>query len=229
SSDLGDSKMSVAQHMHDTEKYRQLRETVRQEMVSAESIVRELDMKIRTIESEISLAERGIAGSENVGAELKDRKKKLLERHEMIKSSLDSTQKEVETLERLAADRRNEEAALLTKNSELRERAAILREQIGHQQSSIADMEQSLLLLKQKIAALEVDRELYTEHESGIDLSPEEISSHIERSANEKSSIEKSLSGERELRIEIASALEKQEESLKHLRLNEAKAVSTLN
>ena len=57
-------------------------------------VVRELDIEIRTIQSEISLAEKGIAGSENVGAELQSRKEQLLVRHEMIKSSLDSTQKE---------------------------------------------------------------------------------------------------------------------------------------
>ncbi|MFC5603034.1 chromosome segregation protein SMC [Sporosarcina koreensis] len=228
-SKIGDSKMSVAQHMHDTEKYRQLRDTVRQEMVSVDSVLRELDMEIRAIESEISLAERGIAGAENVGAELQDRKKKLLERHGSIKSSLESTQKEVETLERLAANRRNEEAALLTKNSELREQAATLREQNGHQQSTIADMEQSLDQLEQRIAALEVDRDIYTEHESGVDLTPEEIAAHIDRSANEKATIEQSLLKERGMRTEIASVLEKQEELLKRLRLDEGKAVSSLN
>lgn len=228
-SKIGDSKMSVAQHMHDTEKYRQLRESVRQEMLSADSVLRELDMEIRTIESEISLAERGIAGSENVGAELQNRKKELLERHELIKSSLDSTQKEVETLERLAANRRNEEAALMAKNSELREQAAILREQKGHQQSSIAEMEQSLQQLVQKMTALEVDRDLYAEHELGIDLTPEEIASNIDRSAKEKSAIEQSLYDERNNRIQIATALEKQEDLLKLLRVDEGKAVSSLN
>ena len=34
---IGDSKMSVAQHMHDTEKYRQLRDAVRQEMESVDA------------------------------------------------------------------------------------------------------------------------------------------------------------------------------------------------
>ncbi len=228
-SKIGDSKMSVAQHMHDTEKYRQLMDSLRQEMVSADSVLRELDMEIRAIESEISLAERGIAGAENVGAELQNKKKDLLERHELIKSSLDSTQKEVETLERLAANRRNEEAALMAQNSELREQAASLREQKGHQQSLITEMEQSLHQLAQKIATLEVDRDLYAEHEMGIDLTPEEIATHIDRSANEKSTIEQSLSFERGNRNQIATALEKQEDLLKGLRSDEGKAVSSLN
>lgn len=228
-SKIGDSKMSVAQHMHDTEKYRQLRDSIRQEMIAADSVLRELDMEIRAIESEISLAERGIAGAENVGAELQNKKKDLLERHALIKSSLDSTQKEVETLERLAANRRNEEAALMTQNSELREQAAILREQKGHLQSLITEMEQSLLQLERKIATLEVDRDLYTEHEMGIDLTPEEIAAHIERSANEKSAIEQSLSIERNNRNQVAAALETQEDLLKGLRIDEGTAVSSLN
>ncbi|WP_252503632.1 chromosome segregation protein SMC [Sporosarcina sp. Marseille-Q4943] len=228
-SKIAESKMSVAQHMHDTEKYRQLRDTVRQEMVSVDSVLRELDMEIRTIESEISLAEKGIAGSENVGAELQNRKEKLLERHKMIKSTLDSTQKEVETLERLAANRRNEETALMTKNSELREQAAIHREQKGHQQSSITEMEQSLSQLEQKMSALEADREIYAEHEMGIELTPQEIANHIDKSVTEKSTIEQSLSDERNKRIQVASELEKQEEILKSLRHDEGKAVSSLN
>nr|WP_285851888.1 chromosome segregation protein SMC [Sporosarcina luteola] len=228
-SKIGDSKMAVAQHMHDTERYRHLRDSLRQELVSKDSALRELNMEIRAIESEISLAERGIAGSENVGAELLNRKKALLERHESIKSSLDSTQTEVETLERLAANRRNEEAALMTKNSELREQAAILREQKGHQQATIFDMEQTLIQLEEKMSALEVDRDIYTEHELGIDLTPEEIAAQIERSTKEKSSIEQSLSGERNSRSKIASALEKQAELLKNIRNDEGKAVSSLN
>ncbi|WP_432359389.1 chromosome segregation protein SMC [Sporosarcina sp. UB5] len=228
-SKIGDSKMSVAQHMHDTDKYRQLWESVRQESGSVDSIIRELDIEIRTIESEIAVAEKGIVGSNNIGAELQSRKAKLLERHELIKSSLESTQKEVETLERLATNRRNEEAALMTKNSELREQAAILREQKGHQQSSIAEMEQSLKQLEQKISALETDRDLYAEHELGIELSPEDIAAHIDRAATEKSMVEQSLSEKRHTRITIADELEKQEELLKQLRLDEGKAVSSLN
>ncbi|MGN7386845.1 chromosome segregation protein SMC [Sporosarcina sp. SAFN-015] len=228
-SKIGNSKMSVAQHMHDTEKYRQLRDATRQEMIAIESVIRELDMEIRAIESEISLAEKGIEGSESVGAELQNRKKKLLERHEFIKSSLDSTQKEVETLERLAADRRNEETALMTKNSELREQAAILREQKGHQQSTIAEMEQSLNQLEQKMANLVSDQELYAERELGIDLTPEEIAAQIDRSTREKSAIEQSLSDERDNRNQLATVLEEQEDLLKRLRLEEGKAVSSLN
>ena len=226
---IGDSKMSVAQHMHDTEKYRQLRDTVRQEIDSIDAVVRDLDMEIRTIQSEISLAERGIAGSENVGAELQSKKEKLLVQHRMVKTSLESTQKEVETLERLAANRRNEETALMSKNSELREQAAILREQKGHQQSTIAEIEKTLEQLERKMAALVADQELYTEHELGIELTPEEISTQIERAATEKSTIEQALSDERSNRNRIASALETQENLLKHLRLDEGKAVSSLN
>nr|WP_255723337.1 chromosome segregation protein SMC [Sporosarcina sp. ACRSL] len=226
---ISESKMSVAQHMHDTEKYRQLRDSIQEELINVDSVVRELDIEIRTVESEISLAEKGIAGSESVGAELQNKKETLLSRHESIKSSLESTQKEIETLERLAADRRNEEAALMSKNSALREQAAILREQKGHQQSTIAEMELSLRQLEEKMAALQSDRELYVEREMGIELTPEEIAAQIERSVAEKSKIEQSLSEERGSRIQIADALEKQEEILKSLRLEEGKAVSSLN
>ena len=76
----------------------------------------------------------------------------------------------------------------MAKNSELREHAAILREQKGHQQSMIAEMEKSLQQLEQKVTALEADLELYAERELGIELTPEEIAAHIDRSATEKSS-----------------------------------------
>lgn len=226
---MGDSKMAVAQHMHDTERFRQQLEGFREEQSSVDSGLREMDMEVRALESQISLAEKGKAGAENVGAELANKKSALLEEHAMVKSTLASTQKEVETLERLAADRRNEEAALMARNSELREQAAIHREQKGHQQSSIAEMEETLVHLEQKISALTADQLLYSEHEDGIELTPEEITANIERSASEKSSIEKSLMDERANRNRIADNLDEQEYSLKQLRIDEGKAVSALN
>ncbi|WP_339249644.1 chromosome segregation protein SMC [Sporosarcina sp. FSL W8-0480] len=226
---MGESKMTVAQHMHDAEKFRKQLEGIREEMSSIDSNIRELDVEVRTIESEIFIAEKGRAGSENLGSELTKRKTELIEKHISIKTSLESTQKEVETLERLASDRRNEEAALIARNGELREKAAIFREQKGHQQSLMEEMNRTLAQLDQRISTLVAEQLLYSEDENGIELSPEEISSRIEKSTMEKATIEQTLSNERTTRNRLSDGLKQQEDSLKSLRTEENKAVSAFN
>ena len=226
---IGDFQMTVAGHMHDVEKWRVHLNGLQEKMSEIETNVRTIDMEIRTNESELSLIDRGRAGSESAGIELQNRKEQLLERHATVKATLELTRTEVETLERLAADRRKEEAALVTKSSELREHLAVLREQKGHQQSILTEMTESILQMESKIISLEREQTLYGEYEKGIELTPEEIARNIEKTSSEIVAIEKALKKSREKRSLLAASLDLKEELLRGLRIEESQVVSELN
>lgn len=226
---IGDTQLSVASHMHDAEKRRLQLNGLQEELSKIESVIRELDVEIRANETELARIDRGRTGSENAGVELQNRKEQLLARHSSVKTTLESTRTEVETLERLAADRRKEEAALITRNSELREHLAVLREQKGHQQSLLTEMEESLVQVGSKIISLEREKSLYVEYEKGIELTPEEIAVSIDKTATEKSAIEQSLKKIREKRNLLANDLNVKDEQLKALRVEESQTVSSMN
>ena len=111
------------------------------EIAAAESGIRETDIAIKSVESEIASTEMGRRGAENTGSELLEKKAALQQNHARVKSELEAIQSKVETLERLATNRRNEEATLTSRYNELRECIAVLREQKAHQQASIDEME----------------------------------------------------------------------------------------
>lgn len=226
---IGDSHITVSRHMHDVEKYRLQLNELRQELASIERKIQDIDMEIRTCESELSLIDRGREGSKTVGDELKSRKEHLLIRHATVKTTLETTRTEIETLERLAADRRKEEASLITKNSELRENLAVLKEQRGHQQLLLTEMEESVEQVKTRMITLEREKALYNEYEKGIELTPEEIEASIEKTATEKSSLEQALLKIREKRSVFVKDLDVEEELLRNLRVEESQAVSKLN
>ncbi|MDW0111809.1 chromosome segregation protein SMC [Sporosarcina saromensis] len=226
---IGDSKMLVAQYMHDVEKLRRELEQLQQVIFRTDSIIREFDVEIRSVESELSIVQKGQLGSANIGAQLANEKEELLNRHQSVQGKLQSIQQEVSTLERLATDRRNEEETLMNRNNDLREQLAVLREQKTHQQSLLNDMEVTQQQLETKIHSLEKDLALYTEHEKGIDSTPEEINEQLHIATTKKSTVEASLTQERENKARISGLLLQQEEHLKDLRYEEAELVSSLN
>lgn len=221
--------MLVAQHMHDVEKLRRELEQLQQVLFRTDSIIREFDVEIRSVESELSIVQKGQLGSANIGAQLANEKEELLNRHQSVQGKLQSIQQEVSTLERLATDRRNEEETLMNRNNDLREQLAVLREQKTHQQSLLNDMEVTQQQLETKIHSLEKDLALYMEHEKGIDSTPEEINEQLHIATTKKSTVEASLTQERENKARISGLLLQQEEHLKDLRHEEAELVSSLN
>ena len=183
---IGDTKMTVAGLMQETEQFRLLSERLQLEVGTGESGIRETVIAIRSVEGEMASAEMGRRGSENTGSELIKKKLELQERHIQIKKELEKITTEVETLERLATDWRHEEAILTTRLTDLRERAAVLREQKANQQTSIDDMERAIASAKRKISLLDEEMDYFTGNDDEVELTSEEIVERIEKTVSEK-------------------------------------------
>ncbi|WP_342512633.1 chromosome segregation protein SMC [Sporosarcina sp. FSL K6-1522] len=226
---IGDTKMAVAKNLHETEQLRTLTESLQMEVATAESAVRETDISIKAVESEVASMEIGRRGVENTGTELLKAKAVLQQQHGQVKKVLETIQVEVETLERLAADRRNEEATLTNRYNKLREQIAVLREQRAHQQASIADMEQSYEQLEHKLAALQDEQQFFTGNAEGKELTAEEIAGKIDKAFTDKVSIELAIEQGREQRKELAENMDKMVTSLRQLRNRASEANTALN
>ncbi|NYF24198.1 chromosome segregation protein SMC [Sporosarcina sp. JAI121] len=226
---IGDTKMTVAEKMHEANLSRKLTDSLQLDIATAESGIREIDMSIKAVEAEIALTEMGRRGAENAGSELLEKKAALQENHARVKSELETIQLEVETLERLAADRRNEEAALTTRFNELRERIAVLREQKAHQQTSIVEMERAFTQTEQKWTALQEEVQYFTGSENGGELTAEQIAEEIGKATAEKSSIEKAITASRKTRTDLAALLEEKSTLLRELRGSAGQVISALN
>ncbi|SUJ00699.1 chromosome segregation protein SMC [Sporosarcina pasteurii] len=199
---ISDTKLKVAEYMQNVEHFRKQSEALQLEMATAEADVRECDMAIHTVKSELEAVEIGRIGAETAGSELMDKKNELETAHATLKKTLESLQAEITKLERLARDWRNEEAALTAQLTELRERAAILREQLSYQNRAITDMEASNQASIDKMNLLQQELEYLTDEEREH-VTAEEIAAQIERSAKDKQQIEKSIAEVRKSRSEI--------------------------
>ncbi|GKV55620.1 chromosome partition protein Smc [Sporosarcina sp. NCCP-2222] len=226
---ISDSKMRLAQQMHEADSLQKELEKIRQEKATVENRMRETMMEIRTVDSEIATSEIGMKGAETAGSELAAKRQHLLQKHQTVKNDLETLQAEIAQLERLASDRRTEEAALLARNSELRERAAVLREQVNFHQTSVSDMERLLLDIRRKVDRLTEERQFLSGKGKGNDYTPEEIEKQIEESATAKKSIESKVDEERAVRVLLAETLQEKEETLKKLRAESDRLVKLLN
>ena len=121
--------MEVDKDMKRTEQSRKLIETLQLEIAAAESVKRETDIAMHSIEIEVATVEMGRRGAETAGSQLSKRKFELETNYKQLKATLETIKTEVETLERLATNRRKEEATLTTRLTKLREKTAVVREQ----------------------------------------------------------------------------------------------------
>lgn len=215
---IGDTKMSVAKLMQETEQHRHLFERLQLEATTGESGIREMDIAIHSVESEIASAEIGRRGSEHTGTELIEKKTELQDRHTQIKASLETMKTEVETLERLAANWRKEEAALIAQLTELRERAAVLREQKAHQQTVIVDMKRAIEATERKTSQLNEERNYFAGSEEGGQLTSQEIDERIETAIYEKNKMVTEIAVQKEQRAKLVKVIEEKVDILKKLR-----------
>ncbi|AOV08294.1 chromosome segregation protein SMC [Sporosarcina ureilytica] len=225
---ISDTKLKVAEYMQKVEHFRKQSEALQLEMATAEANVRESDMAIHTVQSELETVEIGRLGAETAGSELMEKKKELETAHAALKKTLESLQAEITKLERLAADWRNEEATLTARLTELRERAAILREQLSYQNRAITDMEASNKVAIDKINLLQQELDYLTDEEQEH-VTAEEIAEQIERSAKDKQQIENSIAEIRKNRSEIVIQKNHQETHLRQLRENAEKLNAKLH
>ncbi|MHA6258680.1 chromosome segregation protein SMC [Sporosarcina sp. CAU 1771] len=226
---IGDTKMSVSKRMQETERIRSLFATLQHEATSGESRIREMDITIRTVESEINSAELGRKGSENTGTALIEKKKELHDRHVLIKETLEKLKVEVETLERLAANWRKEEAALINQRTELREKAAVLREQKNHQESSITDLKQTIEGNKRKLILLNEEKSYFAGSDEGGQLTSQEILDRIEVAKKDKDKTAEKIARNRERRIELVKSTEEKVVKLRNIREAMDKSNRALN
>ncbi|QTD42353.1 chromosome segregation protein SMC [Sporosarcina sp. Te-1] len=226
---ISNTKMKVAQQMHDSDSLQKELESLQQEKMTVENRLRETMMEIRTVDSEIATSEIGMKGAETVGSELSAKRQQFIQKHQMVKNELERLQTEIAQLERLASDRRSEEASLLARNSELRERAAVLREQLTFHQTSVADMENNLADIQRKIDRLTEEQQFLLGKGKGNDYTPEEIESQIEESASAKKSLTSKVDEERAIRARLAERLLEKEDSLKKLRAESDRLIAMLN
>lgn len=219
-------KMDVGKYMQEAEQYRQKVESLQLEMATAEATIRESDLAIRTVTSELETVELGRLGAETAGSELMHKKKSLETAHEKLKKTLETLQTEIATLERLAADWRTEETTLTAKLTELRERRAILREQRSYQNRAITDMSTIQEDAQQKMGQLQEELAYLTKIEQA-QVSAEEIAEEIERAAKQKDQLEKDIIVIRESRMESTVKLNEQEKKLRSLR-EDAEVLNTV-
>ncbi|MFD1928731.1 chromosome segregation protein SMC [Sporosarcina siberiensis] len=226
---IGDMKMEIAGFMHEMEQLRHLTEVLQLEIATGESGIRETDIAIRSIESEITTSELERKGFESTGSTLLKRKKELEEQHLLVKKDLDKISAEVVMLERLAADWRQEEAILTAKIFDLRERAAVLREQRTHYKKSIDETVHTIEAVKRKITLLAEEVDYFTGNSEDGDLTSEEISERIQKTLAEKEHFETEVNNSRKKRLELVQYVDEKELLLKTLREKSAVIVSQLN
>lgn len=214
---IRDVKMAVGKYMQETEQYRQKVESLQLEMATTEATIRESDLAIRAVTSELETIELGRLGAETAGSELLNKKKLLETAHEELKKTLETLQTEIATLERLAADWRTEETTLTAKLTELRERRAILREQRSYQKRAIADMTTIQEDTDKKLHQLQEELAYLTKIEQSH-VTAEDIAEQIELATKQKNQLEKDIVVIRESRMQSTVKLNEQEEILRSLR-----------
>ncbi|KXH79954.1 chromosome segregation protein SMC [Sporosarcina sp. HYO08] len=226
---IGESKLLVAGAMQTAEQARSLVENLQMKKTSAQSSIRETEIAIGSVQSEITSIELGRRGTENAGAELLAKMQQLKSSHAAVKQELGDVQSKVNTLERLLLDWRNEEAILTSRYNELRERLAVLREQRGHQKSSIDQIVQAMERTNNKLLALKDEMQFLTGHEEVSELSTEEITAKIEQAIIEKKEFEQALHTKRARREDLKKTLDEQNIKLRHFRGKAETVLHVLN
>lgn len=226
---IKETKMEVARHLHHSEQLRTTTNDLQVEINSSESSVRETDISIKTLESELSTIEVGRRGAESSGSELAVRKSTLQKEHLRVKEDLLTLQGKVAVLERLAADRRSEESALKERFSNLREKVAVLREQKANQLTAISELELAEKTGTQKLNGLREQEMYFAGNEAEKELTADEIVAKIQHATELKRSIEQALSEDRTTRNSLAEQLQKRELHLRTLRVSASEASSRLN
>lgn len=223
---ISDVKMKVAEYMQKAEEFRKQTETLQLEQAAIEASVREIDLALQSVQSDLDAVELGRRGAENTGTQLVQQKTALEARHVELKKTLTTLQAEIDTLERLAADWRTEEAALTKQLGELRERAAILREQRSYQSRAISDMESTKESITKKIE--QHKKELaYLRNLDEAHVSAEEIIERIDEATKIKEKAEQDMIALRKEREMNTASLTEQESALQLVRKN-AEEVSAL-
>ena len=69
--------MDVAKQIYEVDEFRKMTDSLQIEIAAAESGIRETDIAIKSVESEIALTEMGRRGAENTGSELLEKKAAL--------------------------------------------------------------------------------------------------------------------------------------------------------
>lgn len=226
---IGDTKMDVAKKLYEVDDFREKSEGLQTEIAFMESSIRETDIAIKAAETEFALTDMGRQGAENTGSELLEKKAGLQKKHAHVKNELNTIQLEVQSLERLASDRRNEEATLTIRYNALREQIAVLREQKVYQLTSIQETVRASEQAEHKMTLLQDEVQYFTGSENGGELTAEQIALEINRTASEKSTIEKAVSAGGKKRAELAALLEEKSTLLRNLRASAGDVISTLN
>ena len=74
---IGDTKMGVAKQLFEADQFRKMTDSLQIEIAAAESSIRETDIAIKSVESEIASTELGRRGAEHTGSELLEKKAAL--------------------------------------------------------------------------------------------------------------------------------------------------------
>ena len=78
--------------LYETDQLRKMTDSLQIEIAAAESGIRETDISIKSVESEIASTEMGRRGAENTGSELLEKKAALQQNHAQVKSELETIQ-----------------------------------------------------------------------------------------------------------------------------------------